>query len=141
MLEIKLQEFEQNSPSKGNYYYLEVFIQDSKYGGWTKCVFAENTWDNFINELEDFLKLDREKVNAFAGWGDEKYFDVTFSFKDKAGHVFVSLEVAYPIKGHINSKTEITHICSLTFETDLISVEKFANELRSLKRLGVARLN
>ena len=140
MLEIRLQEFEQNEPVKKNYYYIEVDIQDGKFSGWTECVFTENNWDNFISELMEFLKFERDKVIAFTGWGDEKYFAITFSFKDKSGQIFISVEVGYPVIGLTSSNPPISHKCSFTFETDLISIEKFTEELKSLKNLRIAVL-
>ena len=138
MLEIKLEEFEDNGPIKGNYYYLEVTIQDDKFTGWTKCVYSENNWNHFISELDDFLNFKKDKVVSFTGWGDEKYFSITFSFKDKAGHIYITGEVGYPIVHIRTINSPISHKLTYTIETDIISTEKFLNELKGFKKTGKA---
>ena len=140
MIEIKLDEFEKSGLISINSYYLDITIKSGKFCGWTKCVFLERDWNNFLSHLEDFINFKKDKVEAFTGWGNEKYFSITFSLKNNNGHFFVSGEIGYPVLNTSKDNVSISHKLFYTIETDLISTEIFLNELKNIKNSSKAVL-
>jgi hypothetical protein len=135
LIEINLEEYEINDLDKGNYLYLEIDINDNSYTGWTKCVFREDDWEKFIKDLEEFIHFNKDEANISTGWGEEIYFSMKFIFKDNKGHIWVSGEIGYPVIFNRETNPSISHKVFYSLEADIISIEKFINNLKNIKRI------
>ena len=121
---------------RGDYLYLDIIINDQKYSGWTKCVFDEVSWEDFIRDLEEFINFNKEEAHTLTGWGGEIYFSIKFTFKDKKGHVSISGEIGYPVIADKDTNPSISHKMVYSMETDIITVENFIAYLKNIKSRG-----
>jgi hypothetical protein len=93
---LRLLEYEENPPEKGDYLNFHAKVISQMFSGSTEFWIARNDLEGFLYDLAEFdSKLDGETVLT-CGWGDKIYFKIRFFAYDKLGHIRISIELGRP---------------------------------------------
>jgi hypothetical protein len=133
MLKIILQEFEENKPGKGNWYYLRGEYNAGDFSGWSHFVLSESDFHDFIEELKLFSVKFEGSPKVSTGWGDEIYFSLQIEKWKKTGTLWASGELAYHVYSKTISDPPCSHRVVFGFPLEPSQLDSFASGLTNLR--------
>lgn len=95
---LRLLEYEQNTPDKGDYLNFKATVSSQGFCGDTEFWVSRNDFERFLDDLAEFdSKLNGDAV-LVCGWDQTILFKLRFLAYDALGHIGVQVEISRPAR-------------------------------------------